>query len=410
MIGNLSEHIKRSFDRLSSDDYSINNVWKNKAYDWPGDWEGRALLAFVCLYEIIGKKISCMDEMIKEFPTRVNGGGYLGDSANGVANEQQLSGHSWLLRGFCEYYRVFNDDRVLSYARDIVKNLYLPLKDLYNKYPTDRAEENLGGVGGSISREENGWKLSTDIGCAYMCVDGLSDYYSITGEAETREMLDSLINGFMRLDRLKMKCQTHATLSAVRGIIRLYKSTGEKKYLDYAVSVFGLYIKHGMTLTYENFNWFGREDSWTEPCAVTDSFIVAATLFDITGDEKYKTLLSRIWFNGLNFCHRANGGAGPNTCVTAEQPYLNISMYEATFCCTMRYAEGLKFAKKYEDYITTSQDITEDGQGRVFIGNELLVADECGSFPSAEKYYYKGKEYIKIPCFAQKGEYKLKVC
>ena len=57
MIGNLNKHIERSFKRLSDDIYSINRIWQNENYDWPGDFEGRALLAFVCLYEFIGKKL-----------------------------------------------------------------------------------------------------------------------------------------------------------------------------------------------------------------------------------------------------------------------------------------------------------------------------------------------------------------
>lgn len=410
MVEGLNEHIERSFNRLSSEKYNIKNVWKDEHYDWAGDWEGRALLAFVCMYEITGKKIPCMDTMIKDFPLHANKKGYLGKIEDGIANEQQLSGHSWLLRGFLGYYNAFGDENALSYARDVVKNLYVPLIGLYDKYPAEGRADEIGGVGGNISSVSDGWKLSTDVGCAYMCIDGLSDYYAVTKDEETKKILDILIEDFMLLDRVKIKCQTHATLSAARGILRLYKVTGDKKYFNYAVSVFEFYVKHGMTLTYENFNWFGREDTWTEPCTIVDSFILASELYNITGEERYKTLASRIWYNGLRFCHRANGGAGPNTCVTKTQPYLGISFYEAAFCCTMRYAEGLKFVCGFNENIVSSEEISEDEYGRVFMGNELFVIDESGSFPNAEKYVYDGKTYIKIPTFVKKGKYKLRVC
>ena len=409
MIENLNKHIKRSFIRLSDDIYSINRIWQNENYDWPGDFEGRALLAFVCLYEITNQKIPCMDEMINNLSKHLNEEGYMGKIANGIADEQQLSGHSWLLRGLCEYYNAFKDEKALKYANKIIKNLYLHLIDLYKNYPINRNENNEGGVSGSTYKTINSWKLSSDIGCAYMCLDGLTAYYEITKDDEVKKVIDLLINGFINLDRLALKCQTHATLTGVRGIMRLYKITNEKKYLDYVIKIFDFYIKCGMTLNYENFNWFNKNDSWTEPCAVVDSFILSLYLYEITNEKNYQILASRIWLNGLLFCHRENGGAGPNTCVSLKQPYLNISMYEAFFCCSMRYCEGLKYAWQYEHIITSDDKIAKDEYGRVFKGNKLLVVDENNDFPSNIHIRFDNKDYIEIPTFVKNKNYKLKV-
>jgi hypothetical protein len=130
-----------------------------------------------------------------------------------------------------------------------------------------------------------------------------------------------------------------------------------------------------MTLTYENFNWFGRKDTWTELCAVVDSFMLASELYTVTGNESYRTLARRIWFNGLQFCQRENGGAGPNTCVTKENNVLKISMYEAPFCCTMRYAEGLLNFYRYSNMLShdPNADVVTDGYGRRFVDDVLLV-------------------------------------
>lgn len=409
MIENLNKHIERSFKRLSDDIYSINRIWQNENYDWPGDFEGRALLAFVCLYEMTNQKIPCMDEMINDLLNHLNKEGYMGKIANGIADEQQLSGHSWLLRGLCEYYNIFKDEKSLKYANRIIKNLYLPLIDLYNNYPLNRNKNNEGGVSGSTYKTINNWKLSSDIGCAYMCLDGLTAYYEITKDNDVKKSIDLLINGFINLDRLALKCQTHATLTGARGIMRLYKITNEKKYLDYVIEIFDFYIKYGMTITYENFNWFNKNDSWTEPCAVVDSFILSLGLYEITNEKRYQILASRIWFNGLLFCHRENGGAGPNTCVNLKQPYLNISMYEAFFCCSMRYCEGLKYAWQYEHIIISDDKIIKDEYGRVFKGNKLLVNDENNDFPFCIHIRFDNKDYIEIPTFVKNKNYKLKV-
>ena len=130
-----------------------------------------------------------------------------------------------------------------------------------------------------------------------------------------------------------------------------------------------------MTKTFENFNWFDRFDTWTEPCCIVDSFIVSSELYRITKEEKHKKSLRRIWFNALSFCHRANGGAGPNKCTTNEQRTLKIHKYEAPYCCTMRYCEGLVFVKKNEDLLSfdKSKEIVTDEFGRRFVDDVMIV-------------------------------------
>ena len=59
----LKDHIEKSFERLSKKDYLINDLLHGDGR-WPGDWEGRALLAFCSLYSCCGKKATAMDEFI----------------------------------------------------------------------------------------------------------------------------------------------------------------------------------------------------------------------------------------------------------------------------------------------------------------------------------------------------------
>lgn len=377
----IQDHIEKSYQRLNESDYQIQNIWQPGAYDWPGDWEGRALLAFTCLYEITGKKIECMDKMIELLPEHLNELGYFGKICeDGKMDEQQLSSHSWVLRGLCEYYKVFKDEKVLNMAKDVANNLFIKGKHLYENYPTSRIQKDEGDVSGNLTGEIDGWLLSSDVGCAYMCIDGLAEYYCITDDENVKEMLDDLIERFLYTDRIKMKCQTHATLSATRGIIKLYDKTGDKYYLENAVKIYEFYEKYGMTKTFENFNWFDRFDTWTEPCCIVDSFIVSSELYRITKEEKYKKSLRRIWFNALSFCHRANGGAGPNKCTTNEQRTLKIHKYEAPYCCTMRYCEGLVFVKKNEDLLSfdKSKEIVTDEFGRRFVDDVMIVKSKDG--------------------------------
>lgn len=103
-------------------------------------------------------------------------------------------------------------------------------------------------------------------------------------------------------------------LSATRGVIRLYKITDEKKYLETAERIFKLYVNEGMTENYANINWFGRP-SWTEPCTVVDSVMCAVELYKLTHNSDYLAWFHKIYLNALGYALRPNGGFGLDVCV-----------------------------------------------------------------------------------------------
>ena len=135
-----------------------------------------------------------------------------------------------------------------------------------------------------------------------------------------------------------------------------------------------------MTYTYENFNWFERKDTWTEPCAVVDSFMLAHFFYEQTGEEKYLSLMRRIYFNGLNHCHRDNGGVGTSKTVYEDNAYTAMGLYEAPFCCTMRFCEGLVYVVKNRENLTFNKEasIVVDKLGRRFKDDALIVTDQNG--------------------------------
>ena len=67
-----------------------------------------------------------------------------------------------------------------------------------------------------------------------------------------------MIEVFCAIDKKKLKAQTHCSLTAARGMVRMYAQTGEENYLKCAKDIFSLYIDSGMTYTYHNFNegWY----------------------------------------------------------------------------------------------------------------------------------------------------------
>ena len=376
--------VERNFQRLSGDTYAGEKVFREPSYDWPGDWEGRYLLAGVLLRRLTGRETAALSHLIAHLEEHTNEFGYFGKATDGTTvSEQQLSGNGWFLRGLCEYYADRPALSVRERIGSIVENLYLKCADLYARYPVSGARAQ-GGVSGSAVGENAGWQLSSDVGCAFIALDGLTAAYALFPSQRLKDFIDGCIRIFLSVDKLGVHMQTHAALTCCRAILRMYRASKEKKYLAHAREVFALYTAHGMTLTYENFNWFGREDTWTEPCAVIDSLIAAIDLYDATAEPEYLTLARRIWLNGFRLCQRDNGGAGTNSCVTVQNGVWKMQMYEAFFCCTMRTAEGLFRAGQALDQLLAEADADaartpeQDRYGRWMCGDRLLCSVNGG--------------------------------
>ena len=92
----------------------------------------------------------------------------------------------------------------------------------YDVYPLDPRTKEDGGVGGHNFETKNGWILSTDVGCAFIGVDGVSRYYELTKDEKAKEFMEKTADKFLEVDKLKVKAQTHATLTASRAYFRFY--------------------------------------------------------------------------------------------------------------------------------------------------------------------------------------------
>ncbi len=382
----LQTRVNLNYLRLSTGDYySIQDIFSPKDYDWWADKEGRALLAFLCHYKLSGAIIPCMEQMLEQMTGHLNPDGYFGPIFTDEIHEQQLSGHSWLLRGLCEHYEAFSDDFSLQTVCRIVENLYLPKQGRFSSYPTQRGLSGQGDVSGSQIGTVDGWILSSDVGCAFMSIDGLSHAYKITRDARIKELLDEMISVYLAIDKVSLQVQTHCTLTAARGMVRMYQETGDETYLNGAQEIAVLYFDGGgMTATYQNLNWWGRPDSWTEPCAIVDSLMLAGELYKLTAKEKYRTLAARIYHNGLATAQRDNGGAGTDSLVLdGAKDTLYAGMYEAYFCCTMRLAEGLWYINTNRDLFSACMEGKVTKHGRAYADGDILYAQVSGG---AEAY------------------------
>ncbi len=371
----LEERIELSYRRLCDSYYQIPEIFSSPDYGWQGDREGRALMAFAAHYRMTGKKNPCMDKLIDSIPERANRYFYFGTEAVCPIDEQQLSGHNWYLNGLIDYAEIFGDARALNYALSVVENLYLRTAGRYGTYPVERKDLGLGDVSGSVTLEENGWLLSSDVCCAFMSIDGLARYYTLTKDGRVMDLLLEMHEVFDRIDKFRIQAQTHCTLTAARGFLLLYRATGNEAFLRTVLSVLDLYESSGMTYTFQNYNWWGKGDTWTEPCAIVDSLILFTEMYKMTGNERYRKTAARIWHNGFSSAQNHDGGAGSMTTVGPTNGIMALRSYENAFCCTMRLACGLEYAKTNRDLLEAEAGPLEKGHNGVYMAGDLVYAE-----------------------------------
>lgn len=356
--GELKDRILMNFNRLEETKYHPENVFltDDESGGWPGDTEGRTILGLVMNARSSGRIPKYLKKIIDRLPSELNDKGYLGPIYEGKMNEQQLSGNGWMLRGLCEYYEWTNDTTVLKYIESISENLFIAGKGYYSDYPIDpdSRDRNVGGESGTSQvRGTDKWILSSDVGCIFIGMDGAIHAYKYTRNNQLKDVIDEMLFKLKEIDILGINAQTHAILTAARGLVRYSEITGDKSLLEWAERIYMIYKEHGMTETHGNYNWFNRFDTWTEPCAIVDFYMLAVQLWMKTEKSQYKEDAELIYYNALSHSQRNNGGFGTDNCpgIASNDNCLRPKSYEAHWCCTMRGSEGLGYAARTSSFV-----------------------------------------------------------
>ena len=206
--GELGRRCLLSFHRM--EDYTPEfTLCGNEG--WPGDREGRAILGQVLIGQTVHQTSSQTEALLAALPE-----GILGPPLDlETIQEQQVTGHGWLLRAFCEHYACSGKDDMLVRIRDIVDALYLPLRGKWRTYPIDPKKRKEGGAQfGQLTGDVTaGWSLSSDVGGLFISLDGLTHVYETDPHPELKELIEEGIARFIELDPVSLGCQTHSTLS-----------------------------------------------------------------------------------------------------------------------------------------------------------------------------------------------------
>jgi hypothetical protein len=193
-----------------------------------------------------------------------------------------------------------------------------------------------------------------------------------------------MIARYRQVDFQGIHVQTHATLSACRGILRMYELEHNPAHLALVKKVFGLYQRVAWTDVFGNYNWFGIP-KWTEPCGIIDSYILATHLWQLTGQPKWLADAHYIYHNAMAHAQRATGAFGTDTCVGPAGAVLAPITYEVTWCCTMRGAEGLTRAARslfFVDGASVFLPFYSDCDATLKVGRGTVSLSERTTFPA----------------------------
>src|SRR4051812_22694571 len=97
VTGDLAHRLQRNFDRLEQGDYRPDRALPYSVdSEWPADYVGRLILGQSWLARASHRPGKFLAELVDRLPDYLNERGYLGKIHEGF-DEQQLSGHGWLV-------------------------------------------------------------------------------------------------------------------------------------------------------------------------------------------------------------------------------------------------------------------------------------------------------------------------
>lgn len=328
--------------RLSRDDYSVDSVIaETTGSDWPGDLAGRLLLT---LSRLAGLGLGSHDRVTQLFEAMISTTsdvGYFGAPIAEVVDEQQVACHGWVASAYLQYGYLTDDPRAFKAAERVIDELLLPAISRFGTYPIVRADTVNGAPSGTATEVHNDWLVSTDTWCVLLTLNGLVPYLEFERRQDIFDACETLISALGCLDLLGTRVQLHAALAAARNAAHFAELTGSTQAQVIAESVYETFAQHARTLNWAPYNWFERQDSWTEPCAMVDSVGLGFALWRLTGNQAYIRDIALVECNGLGFAQKRTGGFGLDSVATVDEPRIRVIHEDARWCCTVRGALGL---------------------------------------------------------------------
>lgn len=242
-----------------------------------------------------------------------------------------------------------------------------------------------------LCAKTNGFACESAAGERCFFAEALSLYFCATNDEKAKDSCLKILNDFGAIssfyEALSDEVSPEEFVRLAKSALNMFVATGEQRYKTFAAESLNYCLTKGLSLNYAAKNSF-KNAKYTSAAATSVLFSLCVKFYKITGDGKYSYFARRIWYNGLQFCQRAEGGAGEDSVASGENRYLQVTRYlNDRDGCYLAEALAVYFKNK-QIFAESGGDITRDKSGRVLMGDKIFAFDESGFF---------GKDLIEIP-------------
>ncbi|MGE5647638.1 MAG: beta-L-arabinofuranosidase domain-containing protein [Acidobacteriota bacterium] len=328
--------------------------------EYSGDVSGRYVDALSAAAGDLNTAFPALDALVPKILALQKPGGYFGGPFHVARLEQNdmalLWGNGRLLIGLLENYRYKPAAETLAAARRLGEFL-LEIGPTLNSDAVRRQFETGAFASGYI--------------CWTQQVEALARLFELTKDPRYRDLADTIA---ARIER-KPSEHSHGFLASVRGLVELYRVTGDRKYLESAERDWQEVVDSGNLLLPGTI-----PEAWrpaylrTEGCAEADWLRLSLALWQLTGNAKYIEAAERTLFNELAMNQFETGDFGHR--LLSPTGVAGHQAARAWWCCTLHglrsFPEALRSAFREHDG-ALAYDLAIDGRGRA--GSLSLTAD-----------------------------------
>ena len=317
-----------------------------------GDVSGRYIGALAAASRVRGADIPWLNAVVDRLLPLQKPDGHFGDplSAGGTVTEGDMAimwGNGRLLIGLMEYYRVKPRPDVLAVARRM-GDFLVGVAPLYNS--------------DAVRKEYNGEKFAVGYICWTQHVEGLVALWQATRDDRYLALARALAD---RTDRHPSQ-HSHGYLTSLRGILDLYRATGQRGYLEQVARGWGSLLESGNVMIQGAVpEMFAPAIKRDEGCSEADWLRLSLDLWRETREPKYLEQAQRTLFNEFAFNQFSNGDFGHHLLgANGIEP----EFAHAWWCCTfhgLRAMAELFATAFHEQDGALVYDIPIDGAGEI---------------------------------------------
>ncbi len=317
--------------------------------EFSGDVSGRYIGALSLAFRQNGAGSSLLDHVVSGAIKLQQPDGHFGAPlTTGTVRDSDMAtlwGNGRMLIGLLEYYDLTHRADALASARK--------LGDFLVRIgPRFNSEE--------VRTAYNGEKFAVGYICWTNSLEGLVELYRVT-RAEPYLALARDIAA--RTDRHPSQ-HSHGFLTTVRGVVALYKVTGEKRYLEQAEAAWQDVLDSGNVLVQGAVpEMFAPQIKRDEGCSEADWLRLSLELWDLTLQPKYMQQAQLTLFNEMSMNQFHTGDFGHHS--LSEAGYVPPFAH-AWWCCTFHGLRALAAVFRsvfHAQAGTLSYDLPVDGQG-----------------------------------------------